>query len=137
MVGFFMLQSWLIVAWVFKTNTVTVSSFIQLRNTLTAKNSTSVVDKLILSAKRVLRSLQQAFYFAVRAVSSRRVIAGAVVVKTVLSRYLPNPLTYSEALVQKAGKMFVSRLNSISVDSLKLKIGPYVKFNQYFLPKSM
>ena len=42
-----------------------------------AMNSTSIVGKLLLSAKRVPRSLQQAFYFAVGAVLSTRVI-GAV-----------------------------------------------------------
>ena len=43
-----------------------------------AKNSTSIVGKLLLSAKRVPRSFQEAFYFVVRAVLSTRVI-GAVV----------------------------------------------------------
>ena len=69
-----------------------------------------------------------------RAVLSRRVIAGAVVLKTVLSRYLPNPLTYSEALVEKAEKMFVSRLNSISVDS-KTEDWPLCKIQLVFFAK--
>ena len=43
-----------------------------------AKNSTSIVGKLLLSAKRVPRSFQEAVYFVVRAVLSTRVI-GAVV----------------------------------------------------------
>ena len=49
-----------------------------LRNTLMAKNSTSIVVKLLLSAKRVPRSFEEAFYFVIRAVLSTRVI-GAVV----------------------------------------------------------
>ena len=55
-----------------------------LRNTLMVKNSTSIVGKLLLSANRVPRSFQEAFYFAPRAVLSTRVI-GAVV--TQLLRY--------------------------------------------------
>ena len=55
-----------------------------LRNTLMAENSTSIVGKLLLSANRVPRSFQEAFYFAARAVLSTRVI-GAVV--TQLLRY--------------------------------------------------
>ena len=55
-----------------------------LRNTLMAKNSTSIVRKLLLSANRVPRSFQEAFYFAARAVLSTRVI-GAVV--TQVSRH--------------------------------------------------
>ena len=49
-----------------------------LRNILMAKNSTSIVGKLLLSAKRVPRSFEEAFYFVIRAVLSTRVI-GAVV----------------------------------------------------------
>ena len=49
-----------------------------LRNILMAKNSTSIAGKLLLSAKRVPRSFQEAFYFVVRAVLPTRVI-GAVV----------------------------------------------------------
>ena len=49
-----------------------------LRNTLMAKNSTSIVGTLLLSAKRVPRSFEEAFYFVIRAVLSTRVI-GAVV----------------------------------------------------------
>ena len=49
-----------------------------LRNTMMAKNSTSIVGKLLLSAKRVLSSFQEAFYFVVRSVLSTRVI-GVVV----------------------------------------------------------
>ena len=45
-----------------------------------------------------------------------RIVIGAVILTAVLSRNLPNPLTYCKALVQKAAKMFVSRLNSISID---------------------
>ena len=48
-----------------------------LRNTLMAKNSISIVGKLLLSAKGVPRSFKEAFYFNVRAVLSTRVI-GAV-----------------------------------------------------------
>ena len=59
-------------------------SFIYLPNTLMAKNSTSIVAKLLLSANRVPRSFQEAFYFVVRTVLSTRVI-GAVV--TQLLRY--------------------------------------------------
>ena len=76
LVGF--LQSWLIVTQIFKTYTVTVHSFMYLGNILMAENSTFIVGKLLLSTKRVPRSLQQAFYFVVRAVLSTRVI-GAVV----------------------------------------------------------
>ena len=68
-----------------------------------AKNSTSIVGKLLLSAKRVPRSLQQAFYFVVRAVSSTRVISAVVTQRKPtgkLSRNLSNPLTYSEELIQ-------------------------------------
>ena len=43
-----------------------------------AKNSTSIVGKLLLSANRVPRSFQEAFYFVVRTVLSTIVI-GAVV----------------------------------------------------------
>ena len=60
------------------------SSFIYLPNTLMAKNATSIVAKLLLSANRVPRSFQEAFYFVVRTVLSTRVI-GAVV--TQLLRY--------------------------------------------------
>ena len=49
-----------------------------------AKNSTSIVGKLLLSANGVPRSFQEAFYFVVRTVLSTRVI-GAVV--TQLLRY--------------------------------------------------
>ena len=49
-----------------------------LRNILMAKNSISIVGKLLLSAKRVPRSFEEAFYFVIRAVLSTRVI-GAVV----------------------------------------------------------
>ena len=59
-------------------NLYSYRSFISLRNTLMAKNSTSVVGKLLLSAKRVARSYHEAFYFVIRAVLSTRVI-GAVV----------------------------------------------------------
>ena len=55
-----------------------------LQNTLMAKNSTSIIGKLLLSANRVARSLQVAFDFAAQAVLSTRVI-GAVV--TQLLRY--------------------------------------------------
>ena len=55
-----------------------------LQNILMAKNSTSIVGKLLLSANRVPRSFQETFYFAARAVLSTRVI-GAVV--TQLLRY--------------------------------------------------
>ena len=55
-------------------------SFIYLQNTPTAKNSTFIVGKLLLSAKRVSRSLQQTFSFLVRAALSTRVI-GAVVTR--------------------------------------------------------
>ena len=65
---------------------------IYLRNTLMAKNSTSIVGKLLLSANRVPRSFQEAFYFAVRAVLSTRVI-GAVVTQ---------PLRYKEIITQFA-----------------------------------
>ena len=68
-----------------------------------AKNSTSIVGKLLLSAKRVPRSLQKAFYFVVRAVSSTRVISGVVTQRKPtgkLSCNLPNPLTSSEELVR-------------------------------------
>ena len=84
LVGFIVTEHWLdfyshSLLWhIFKTYTVTVHSFMFLRNILMAKNSTSVVGKLLLSAKRVPRSLQQACYFVVRAVLSTRVI-GAVV----------------------------------------------------------
>ena len=63
---------------------------IYLRNTLMAKNSTSIVGKLLLSANRVPRSFQEAFYFLVRAVLSTRVI-GAVVTQ---------PLRYKEIITQ-------------------------------------
>ena len=63
-----------------------------LRNTLMAKNSTSIVGKLLLSANRVPRSFQEAFHFAVRAVLSTRVI-GAVVTQ---------PLRYKEIITQFA-----------------------------------
>ena len=49
-----------------------------------AKNSTSIVGKLLLSANRVPRSFQETFYFAARAVLSTRV-TGAVVAQ--LLRY--------------------------------------------------
>ena len=49
-----------------------------LRKTLMAKNLTYIVSKLLLSAKRVPKSFQKAFYFVVSAVLSTRVI-GAVV----------------------------------------------------------
>ena len=49
-----------------------------LRNIMMAKNSTSIVVKLLLSAKRMLSSFQEAFYFVVKSVLSTRVI-GAVV----------------------------------------------------------
>ena len=49
-----------------------------------AKNSTSIVSNLLLSANKVPRSFQEAFYFVVRTVLSTRVI-GAVV--TQLLRY--------------------------------------------------
>ena len=65
---------------------------IYLRNTLMAKNSTSIVGKLLLSANIVPRSFQEAFYFAVRAVLSTRVI-GAVVTQ---------PLRYKEIITQFA-----------------------------------
>ena len=48
-----------------------------LPNTLMANNSTSIVGNLLLSANRVPRLFQEAFYFAVGAVLSTRVI-GAV-----------------------------------------------------------
>ena len=67
-------------------------SFIYLRNTLMAKNSNSIVGKLLLSANRVPRSFQEAFHFAVRAVLSTRVI-GAVVTQ---------PLRYKEIITQFA-----------------------------------
>ena len=58
-----------------------------------AKNSTSLVGKLLLSANRVpRRSFQEAFYLAVRAVLSTRVI-GAVVTQ---------PLRYKEIITQFA-----------------------------------
>ena len=57
-----------------------------------AKNSTSIVGKLLLSANRVPRSFQEAFYFAVRAVLSTRVI-GAVVTQS---------LRYKEIITQFA-----------------------------------
>ena len=67
------------------------------------KNLTSIVGKLLLSANRVPRSFQETFYFVVRTVLSTRVI-GVVVTQLLrykeLSRNLPNPLTYYEALVQ-------------------------------------
>ena len=68
-----------------------------------AKNSTSIVGKFLLSAKGVPRSLQQAFYFVVRTVSSTRVISAVVTQRKPtgkLSLNLPNPLTYSEEFVQ-------------------------------------
>ena len=66
-----------------------------------AKNSTSIDGKLLLSANRVPRSFQEAFYFVVRTVLSTRVIGAVSSYATrKLSRNLPNPLTYSEALVQ-------------------------------------
>ena len=43
--------------------------FTYLRDTLVVKNWTSIVGKLLLSAKRVPRSLQQVFYFVVQASS--------------------------------------------------------------------
>ena len=81
----FILQSRLITARIFKTYTY-------VRNTLKAKNSTSIVGKLLLSANRVPRSFQEAFYFAARAVLSTRVI-GAVVTQ---------PLRYKEIITQFA-----------------------------------
>ena len=63
-----------------------------LRNILMAKNSTSIVGKLLLSANIVPRSFREAFYFAVRAVLSTRVI-GAVVTQ---------PLRYKEIITQFA-----------------------------------
>ena len=57
-----------------------------------AKNSTSIVGKLLLSANRMPRSFQEAFYFAVRVVLSTRVI-GAVVTQ---------PLRYKEIITQFA-----------------------------------
>ena len=53
-----------------------------------AKNSTSIVGKLLLSANRVPRSFQEAFHVAVRAVLSTRVI-GVVVTQ---------PLRYKEII---------------------------------------
>ena len=43
-------------------------------------------------------------------------------------------MTYSEALVEKAEKMFVSRLNSISVDS-KTEDWPLCKIQLVFFAK--
>ena len=53
-------------------NLYSYRSFIYLRDSLMVKNWTSIVDELLLSAKRVPRSSQQAFYFVVRAVLSTR-----------------------------------------------------------------
>ena len=65
---------------------------IYLRNTPMAKNSTSIVGKLLLSANRVPRSFQEAFYFAVRTVLSTRVIDAVVT----------QPLRYKEIFTQFA-----------------------------------
>ena len=62
-------------------------SFIYLPNTLMAKNLTSIVGKLLLSANRVPRSFKESFHFAVRAVLSTRVIGAFVTAVTLQGNY--------------------------------------------------